>query len=163
MRKFCFFFLFFLASCVYAYCAQESRIELNDGSVINGQIVSYANGVYVLDTPAFGVIKVGGEKVARIESAGTPSPITSVGSPVSSGTFNQSEINAYKQKWMSSPASAAAITSLASDSRIQALVEDPQVQAAIASGDIQSLMKNEKFMSIVNNPNVQESLKKLKQ
>ncbi len=163
MRKIYLICLFFLAFCVCGYCAQESRVELSDGSVINGQIVSYANGVYVLDTPAFGVIKVEAAKVARIESAGYSSSVTPVSPSVTSGNFSKSEVSAYSQKWMSNPASAAVITNLASDPSIRELVEDPEVQAAIKSGDIQSLMKNEKFMSIVNNPNMQESLKKLKQ
>jgi hypothetical protein len=155
--------LFFLGFSAVVYCSQESKIELTDGSIINGEIVSYASGVYVLDTPAFGVISVESAKVSRIEPVNRQLSGIPAGPTVPSASFSQSDINNYKQKIMNNPATASLIAGMAFDSRIQELAEDPQIQDAVKSGDIQALMKNEKFMNIVNNPKMQESIKKLKQ
>jgi hypothetical protein len=163
LKKIIIFCLSFFALNTVAYCGQPSRIELTDGSVINGEIVSYVNSVYTVNTAAFGEIKVGAIKVAKIESvnyvpAAAPiSPIAGINNPTSS------EVSDYGNALMKNPENAAIITGLASDPGLQEAARDPQVQNAVKTGDIQALMKNAKFMDIVNNPRIQESLKKLKQ
>lgn len=153
--------LIFMLFGSIAYCGQESRIELADGSVINGEIVSYADGVYSLNTRSFGMVNVESSRVSRITpSGGQLSGIQPAGSP--SASTSQVDFSNYQQKIMSDPASASLVTGMAFDPSIQALAEDPQIQEAVKKGDIQALMQNEKFMSVVNNPKMQESIKKLK-
>lgn len=155
-----FCFVFMLLGSI-AYCGQESRIELTDGSVINGEIVSYAAGVYSLNTSSFGMVNVESSRVSRITPAGGQlSGIQPAVSPAASGS--QVDFSKYQQKIMSNPASASLVTGMAFDPSIQALAEDPQIQEAVKKGDIQALMQNEKFMSVVNNPKMQETIKKLK-
>ena len=154
MKRTVIFFIFFLASSITAYCGQISRIELADGSVINGEITSYKDGIYVVDTASFGEVKVAADKVSKIESAN---------SPEQTNNFAQPQIDAYKSKIMSNPENVAVITNLASDPQIQEVVKDPQIQDDVRSGNINALMKNEKFMDIVNNSKMQEAVKKIKQ
>ena len=59
MKKIIIFCLLSLALNAAAYCGQLSKIELTDGSIVNGEIVSYANSVYTINTTTFGEIKVG--------------------------------------------------------------------------------------------------------
>jgi hypothetical protein len=148
------FFIFFLVSSITAYCGQISRIELVDGSAINGEITSYKDGIYVVDTANFGEVKVAADKVSKIESAN---------SPEQTNNFVQPQIDAYKSKIMSNPENVAVITSLASDPQIQEVVKDTQIQDDVRTGNIQALIKNEKFMDIVNNSKMQEAVKKIKQ
>jgi hypothetical protein len=145
LKRIIVFGLFFLTLSAAVYCAQASRIELSDGSVINGEITSYINGVYTINSKTFGEIKLESAKVSKIESVNPPG------------------IEDYRQKVMNNPQNAAVITGLAADPQIQELVKDPQISNAAKAGDIQALMKNEKFMSIVNNSQLQEAVKKLKQ
>ena len=163
MKKIIIFCLFFLALNAAAYCGQVSKIELTDGSVINGEIVSYVNNVYTINTATFGVIKVGVEKVSKIESANYALSHTSINPNVQKENPAQSQVSTYGQMLMKNPENAAIMTGLASDSQFQEMARDPQVQDAVKAGDLQALMKNTKFMNIVNSPEVQESLKKLKQ
>jgi len=167
-----------LALCTFAYCGQTSRIELTDGSIINGEIVSFANGIYVINTASFGEVQVESTNVYKIESADYPlagdypsadmpfAPTAQLGFPAvptgQSGTPTQPRINSLTRELMSDPESAAIVTTLASDPRIQEMAKDPDVQNAAKSGDIQALMKNEKFMEIVNDPRIQEVSKELK-
>jgi len=146
------FCLFFLALSTAAYCGQLNRIELADGTVINGELTSYANGVYTIRSSGLGEIKVEASNVSKIETLSSPLMGTS---PL--------QVQDYKQKLMSDPGNAAVISGLGSDSRIQELAQDPQIIKASETGDIQELMKNEKFMSIVNDPRIQEEIKKIKQ
>ena len=150
MKKITIVCLFFLLLSMSAYCGQMNKIELNDGSVINGEIVSFANGLYTIKTDTLGEIKLEQSKISQISSAGQP------------GSLNQPAIDSYKQKILGNPENTAIISGLANDSQIQDMANDPQIQEAVKSGDIQALMKNKKFMDIVNNPKMQDTIKKLK-
>ena len=61
MKKTVILYIFFLAfslSGMHAYCGQISRIELTDGSVINGEIISFADGMYDISTDSLGEMKI---------------------------------------------------------------------------------------------------------
>jgi len=163
LKKIIIFCLSFLALNAAAYCGQVNKIELSDGTVINGEIVSFANGVYTIRTLALGEIKVGALRVSKIESLNrslTNTPDASVASP---SNLTPSQIDSYKQRLLDNPESAAIVTGLSTDPQIQELAKDPQIADAAKAGDIQALMKNKKFMSIVNDSRIQEEIKKIKQ
>ncbi|MDD5109304.1 MAG: hypothetical protein PHC29_07390 [Candidatus Omnitrophica bacterium] len=161
MKKIIIFCLLILALNISVYCGQLSKIELADGSVINGEILSYVNGVYTINTYAFGETKVAGEKVIKIESANYTLP-TPIEPTVEANNPVQSQPPSYGQRLMKNPKNAAIITGLAKDPGFQQMASDPQLQAAAKKGDIQALLKNPKFMNIVNSSEVQEAVKKLK-
>jgi hypothetical protein len=156
MKKNIIFVLIFLSLNVAVYCGQPGRIELTDGSVINGEIVSYVNGVYTINSSVFGEITLDATKVSRIESEKNEPKNSQVIS-------TQAQVESYKQALMSNPESAAIIAGLAADPQIQKLANDPQIQGAVKSGDFETLIKNEKFMDFVNSSKLQEAVKKLKQ
>jgi hypothetical protein len=158
------FCLFSLALNAVAYCGQLSKIELADGSVINGEIVTLVNGVYTIkNTATFGEIKVGSEKISKIETANPALPDSAASLIDQANNPNQSQVSTYGQALMKNPENAAIVTGLAKDPALRELANDPELQAAAKKGDIQALLKNPKFMDIVNSPEIQESLKKLKQ
>lgn len=162
MKKFILFGLFCLALNTTVYGDSLSKIELADGSVINGEIVSYVNGVYTINTATFGEMKVGKEKVARIESVNPVPVFTSVGPGTQIASPAGSQVTAYGQELMKNPENAAIMSGLAQDSGLQQIANDPELQDAAKKGDIQALLNNPKFMNIVNSPEVQEAVKKLK-
>ena len=153
--------LIFLLSSA-AYCGQLSKIELADGTVINGEIVSYTNGVYTINTANFGEIKVGGGKVSKIESANLLLPGAAVKPLVQTSDPVQSQVSTYGQTLMENPENAAIVVGLTSNPELQEMAKDPEILDAAKRNDIQALMKNPKFMNIVNSPEMQEAVKKLK-
>jgi len=157
------FCLCFLALNTAAYCGQMNRIELADGTVINGELTSFTNGVYTIRSSGLGEIKVEASKVSKIESLGSSLISAPDASNVQPTNFTPLQVEKYQQRLMSDPASAAVISGLSSNSGIQELAQDPQIIKAAQTGDLQSLMKNEKFMNIVNDPRIQEEVKKIKQ
>jgi len=155
--------LLFLAFNVAGYCGQTSRIELIDGSVINGEIVSLANGSYSINTASLGVIKVDTLKVAKIESVQPSAPSAILNSSVQPNSLTSEQINSYKQKIMSNPENVAAIKSLATNPQVQALAQDPEIVNAVKSGNIQELINNKKLIAVLGSSEVEETVKKVKQ
>jgi hypothetical protein len=147
-----------------AYGGQPSRIELADGSTINGEVIALAGGVYAIKTAVFGQINVPAEKVSKIESinylsvapAVPATPLASEADPAAS------QVSAYGQTLMKDPQNASLVSGLAKDPVLQEMAKDPELAAAAKNGDISALLKNPKFMDIVNSPEVQEAVKKLK-
>lgn len=162
MKKAVIFCLLVLVLPLAAYCQQESRIELTDGSVINGEIVSFVNGVYTVNTSAFGQIKIGTGQVAKVQSV-NPSVSPLGTSPFQTSNPVAAGLDGYKQKVLNNPENTAIITGLATDPQIQDLAEDPQIINAAKSGDIQALMQNKKFMDVINDPRFREEMDRLKE
>ena len=163
MKKITIFCLLSFALISTAYGAQPSKIELIDGSVINGEIISYLNDVYTINTATFGEVKIKATKVSKIESANYALPNTTISPIVQTNNLAPTQLSAYGQKLMENPDNAAIFKGLTNDTGLQEMAKDPQIQNAAQTGDIQTLLKNPKFMNIVNSPEIQEAVKKLKQ
>lgn len=136
---------------------------MTDGSAINGEIVSYANGVYIINSPTFGKMNVMAEKVLKIEFVNYVLPNTPIKPIAQTNNSVQSQVSTYGQTLMKNPKNAAIFTGLASDPGLQEKASNPQLLDAAKRGDIQALLKNPEFMDIVNSPEVQEAVKKIKQ
>jgi len=142
-----------------AYCAASSRVELLDGSVINGEIVSFENGYYTINTGSFGQVKIDAGKVRKIETAlaGTAQ------APAGMQDANiKSQMDKVRTDMLNNPEAMKIVNELISDPQFQEMAKDPAIANAASSGNIQSLMSNEKFMGIVNNPKMKELQEKIK-
>lgn len=149
----------FLMPAALAYCGQTSRIELNDGSVINAEVLSLNNGAYTINSSTLGTVTIDSSRIRRIE----PQETAAAGGSAMPASSVKSEMDKYKTAMMNNPDILRIINDLTSDPQFQKLMEDPEVMKAINSGDIQTLMSNQKFMEAANNPRVNEIKNKLKQ
>jgi len=162
MKKIMLFCLLMVAISSPAYCGQTSRIQLNDGSVINAEVISFQNGTYTLRTGSLGEFKVDATKVQKIESVNTYAPPASFGPSSGSGANISYEVEKLKTKMAGDPEITSIVTGLVSDPQFQEIAKDPSIVNAANSGDLQSLLSNEKFMGLVNNPKIKEIQEKLK-
>ncbi|MDD5155994.1 MAG: hypothetical protein PHF11_05905 [Candidatus Omnitrophica bacterium] len=151
-----------------AYCAQKSRIELIDGTVIQGEIISLDKGVYTVNTGSLGAIKIDMSKIRRIETkdiasaaAKTPSQAASVSAPEANEAI-RTEMDRVKSKITSDPELMKSLAGLAQDQQFQDVLKDPEISNALKSHDIRTLMKNEKFTGILNNRKLQEIQSRIK-
>jgi hypothetical protein len=138
-------FVLLSGSMVNAVLAKNTnRIELTDGSVVNGKIVSYASGVYTVASDGVGTIQI---DESRIKNIGFAASINDQ-LPAQTGSL-QSQI-------MANPKTAEAIRSLKDDPQVQDIMNDPEVISALKAGDLNALAKNEKFMGLTKNPRIQK-------
>jgi hypothetical protein len=151
-----------IASCVLlqsAVAGEVRVIELKDGSVITGEVLSLGNGLYTIKSNSLGTITLEESKVRTIRSqssdknAGTASP----GNAVSSA-----EVMALEQKMLSNAEVMALIQSLQNDPDFKKALEDPDIMKAVNTGDVAALTANPGFMKLLNNATVKDIQNKTK-
>ena len=133
------------------------EIELKDGTVITGEVVSLSGGMFTIKSDSLGTIRMEESKVRAIRmkpAAGTPAPAGKTGA--------SGEVRSLQEKMMSDREIMAMIESLKDDQEFKKLLEDPAVLKAVETGDVAALMKDPRFMNLLNNPTVKEIEKKVK-
>jgi len=134
---------------------------LADGSVINGEVVSFTNGIYTLNTANFGEIKVEARNISKIESANYLPSKTSFAPILQENNPVQPQAP-YGQVLLENPENAAVVLGLTSNPKLQEMAKNPEILDAAKRNDLQALMQNAEFMEMVNSPELQEAVKKLK-
>ena len=140
-----------------ASVAAEGRaIELRDGSVLMGELVSAGNGRYRISTPVLGEIELPESEVLAIRSApaSAPSPVD----PSLGATDLQGLMSAIQGQIVGDPTLVGAITALQSDPELQAALADPAFTQLILSGNVVALSADPRFLRLMANPAIQSLL-----
>jgi len=132
--------------------AEIKEIELADGSVITGEVLSLNSGVYTIRTGSLGTIKIDDAKVRTIRPLGTQS---------SRQSGQAGDIKSLQNKLMSDQEVMGMIESLKDDPQFKKILEDPEVMNAVNSGDTASLMANPKFLQLLQNPTIRDIQQKI--
>lgn len=125
------------------------EIELTDGSVISGEVVSLSKGVYTVRSGTLGTIQISESKIRAIRTTG----------PGREDIDDQ--VKSIQQKMTGDADIMSMITSLKSDPDFQEAMQDPEVMKAVQAGDIAALTANPKFMKLLSNTAVQQIKNKL--
>jgi hypothetical protein len=145
--------LVFVAGSAFAGSPRE--IELKDGSIITGEVISLSNGIYTIRSDSLGTVKIEESKISVMRSKSS-----SQSSGVAQGKGD--EITSLRNKMMSDQEIMNLIQSLQNNPEFKKILEDPDVMKAVNEADIPALMANPKFINLLNNPTVQEIQKKVK-
>lgn len=134
--------------------AEPSRIQLNDGSEIVGELVSLHNGSYTIRSKTLGTLKISERQVSRISSMGARAAAVS---PVESAksTMDTSTMQSIQQRLMGDASMVQQIMSLQSNPDMQAVLSDPEIMAAIQRLDFDALTNNPKIRKLMQNRDVQ--------
>jgi hypothetical protein len=146
------FSLLLLFVAISFACSAGSRIELVDGTTINGEVVSMSNGRYVIQSPSLGRIELPQSSIRAIESAG--------GSP--SATSANAEIQTIQQQIISSPELLQSVSAMMSDPEIQEVLKDQEFVQLIMSGNLEALKDDPRIHRLMNNSSMQAIMGKVK-
>ncbi|MFH0856057.1 MAG: hypothetical protein V1869_06110 [Candidatus Omnitrophota bacterium] len=161
MKKTVICFALISGFALIAYGGQISRIELNDGSVIEGEVVSLDNGAYILNSGSLGKIRVEATRVKRIEAkTQNPDPAGNL-PPAMDQDLIKSEINQTRKQIVDNPEIMRIVNELANDPDFQEAMKDPGIVKAAKSQDVKALISNEKFMNLIKNAKIKEIENKL--
>jgi hypothetical protein len=149
------------------------EIQLVDGSVFKGNVISFEGGVYQFQT-MLGVLSVPAATVQRIDNTGAQGALASRtapavsappapdAAPVPEATPKPagflSQISTFRQSLVSNPASLDAIMSLSADTSIMGIAQDPEVMALIQSGDLRALQQHPKIIALMEEPGIVQLL-----
>jgi hypothetical protein len=157
MKQFLFCFVVALSLIAGSARAGELReIELKDGSIITGEVVSLNNGIYTIKSDTLGTLKVEESKVRVIR------PRSLSQGPGAAQNNTNSNVQTLQHRMMSDQEIMGMIQSLQNDPEFKKLLEDPEIMKAVNAGDVAALTANPKFMKLLDNPTVQEIQKKVK-
>lgn len=144
-------FIIFFSLFVGLATAEEVReIELNDGSVIIGEIVSLDEEFYTIRSMGLGTVRIERFKIRTIR----PKPATESG---------RGQMNAIKQRMMNDDEIRAILVAIESDPEFKEIFEDPEIMNGVLSEDITGLMSNPKFLKLLDNPKIRKIMKKLEE
>ncbi len=147
-----------LAVCIQNVAHAEPRvIELKDGSVITGEVVNYANGVYTIHSDSMGDIRIKDSAIATIRE---PSPTTAAG-PATAGTGTAASVAALKDRMLSNAEVMDLVADLKDDPQFSKVLNDPAIVQAVQTNDVAALMANPAFLALLDDPRVQEIEKKM--
>lgn len=149
--------LILFISAVTANAVEVREIELIDGSIITGEVLSLAGGICTIKSDGLGMIKLDESKIRAIRAK-------SAGHGERKDVVSESggEIRSLQEKMMSDKEIMSMIQSLQNDPEFQKILEDPEVMKAVNSGDVAALMSNAQFMKLLNKPTLREIQSKVK-
>jgi len=144
-RALVFGLLLLLLGAIPTLAGPTQRIELHDGSVIQGEILSFDGSVYTIRTTSLGTITVAAPRVRAIHMEGQGSPLT-----------ERPEFRDLQQGILGSPDTLNMILGLQDDPDVQAVLQDAELMKAVQAGDLERLLANPKFLRLLENPRVQD-------
>jgi hypothetical protein len=142
-----------------AYAGEPAEIELVDGSVVYGEIVSLKNEIYTIKSDSMGTFVISKSKIRTIRFGSQGVKKNARENP--QGTDNSSDIEGLQKSLLADQDIFKIILSLQGDPKVQEILNDPETMKAVQSGDLQSLMSNPKFMELLNHPKIKAINKKL--
>jgi len=145
----------------HAHAGEISTIELSDGSVISGEVVSFDGNVWTIQSGSMGTLKIDGSKVVSIRSKTTPSQTPST-TTAGEDPINAADIQAMQQSIMANEQIMTMIMSLQNDPEIQTILKDPEIMNAVNAGDVNALLSNPKFIKFMENTKIRGITKEVK-
>jgi len=143
--------------------AQEARagevraIELRDGSVVTGEVVSLTNGKYTIRSNSLGTVLIEESKVRVIR------PVAAAAANSGAPSDNRAgDVRALQDRMMNDKEIMSKIESLQNDPEFMKILENPEVMKAVTSGDTAALMANPLFLKLMNNSTVRDIEQKVR-
>ena len=134
------------------------QVELIDGSVICGEIISSEGGIYTLKTSTLGTVRI---EVSSIRAIRFEPPAQVKGKEQALRTTpTEAQVHALQQLMMGDPEIIRMLLTLLNDPDVQGILEDPSIIEAVNAGDIEALTSNPKFMKLLENPTIQDIFRK---
>jgi hypothetical protein len=138
------------------------EVELTDGSVITGEVLSLSNGVYTVKSETLGTMKIGESKIRAIREKDHGAAGSEQSGQAGDAGGANVPVKSLQDKMMNDGEIMKMIKTLQNDRDFQKILEDPEVMKAVNSGDISALMANPGFMKLLDNKTVQDIQNKVK-
>ena len=155
-----FLFLWVVSSASHA--GVVSQIKLVDGSVIQAEIISFANGVYKLRSESLGTLSIAEGRVQSIrpnksQIPGTPAQLEAADPPAGQ------KVQGLQQKLTSDPKTMEMLLDLGNDPSMIGVLNDKDLMRAIQQGNLSTVIKNPKIQKLMKSKAVGEVIQRGKE
>ena len=147
----------FIVSTVWANT--QSRFELMDGSVIQGEILSFSKGVYRISSDMLGTISLPEEKIRAIKPARV-SGSQAENSRQQGGSAGAQKIDRMQSQMLNDPETVRLIEELQNNPSVQRILQDEELMKAIAEGNLNKLGEDPKIKALMNDQTIGKIIEK---
>lgn len=137
----------------------EQIINLKDGSIIKGTVISLENNVYRIQTQNLGEIKIQNADVVTITNEDATA--ASVTSSHPENIDLKAQVQQAQGNLMSDPTLMNDVQSLAQDPEIIKMLSDPNLVNDIMSYDQKKIEQNPKIKELMENPSMKALMEKM--
>ncbi len=127
-----------------------TEVELIDGTIISGNIISMSNGTYTVRSDTLGELQIKETHVRRIGGNTTPDS-------------GKEQIQSLQHSMLGNEDIMKIINSLLNDPDFQEVLQDEEIMQAISSGDIMHLKTNPKIERLFNKPALHQIKQKVEE
>ncbi|MEM9301511.1 MAG: hypothetical protein AAGE01_05340 [Pseudomonadota bacterium] len=160
-----------LLTAMPALVAFGATLELRDGSIVKGRILSLSDGVYRVRTDSLGIVTIeesqvysvlrGDAQGASPRSPATPAPRTAPTTVPGASAATGVDVSALQKSMVQSPQVMALVRELQNDPELVAAMSDPEFMRLIAAGDLAALRANPRMQTILNNPSIRRIIEQM--
>lgn len=129
-----------------ATAAEMREIELTDGTIVTGEVVSLTGGVYTVRSATLGTLRIEESKIRTIRLKDSAASSANTGG----------EVMSLQNRMMDDGEIMNTIQALQNDPEFQEILQDPEIMKAVHAGDITTLVANPRFMRLLNNQAVKD-------
>ena len=141
--------------------AESTRIEMKDGSIVSGNVVSLDKGIYTVTTGSMGTIQIPSSQVSSIVNEGVRKPeIGKEADRIYHPKF-EGKVKSLQEQLAGDEELMKRMMSLMDDPEYMDILRDPDILDAIRTGDTEKLQANPKVNRLTNNPKLLEIYKRL--
>ena len=155
--------LTFLSPLVFA--GSTKQIALKDGSVIKGELVSFENGIYTVQTDNLGQLQLPEANVLSVANESIAVQAPQAAAQTGSAPNFSNKVSAMQNQIMADPQAMQTVQAMAEDPEIAAMISDPdfvkQLTAAVSNNNIDSVAEDPKIQQLMSNPKMQALIQQL--
>ena len=142
----------------------QSTLELDDGTVVVGEVLSLNDGVYSVRSSTLGTIRIDAAHIRTIrQGVATDGSAQVSGLAAGSGEASRfvADISAMQQRLAAEPGLMDLVMGLQNDPQLRQALADPQLMALIAAGDLDAIRANPSVRALMNHPGIRAILERM--
>jgi len=147
-----------LVGCLgLARAAPLDQLELQDGSVIAGELLGVANGVYRLRSPILGTVEVNAAQVRALRPAGAAPPTAAT----ADSAATSAALARLQARLEADPALMQQVLALQNDPTVRQALADPSFLAAVGGGNLAALRDHPHLRALLAQPQLRALVEQL--